>query len=53
MFNLVKHAGHSIDLRLEGDQLEVYCYTCHDTRQAIKIGSFILDNKERERDLVR
>ena len=43
MFNLVKHAGHSIDLRLEGDQLEVYCNTCHDTRRAIKIGSFILD----------
>jgi hypothetical protein len=53
MFNLVKHAGHSIDLRLEGDQLEVYCNTCHDTRRAIKIGSFILDDKERESDLVR
>lgn len=46
MFNLVKHAGHSINLELNGDNLDVYCYTCHDTHKAEKIGSFLLDQEK-------
>ena len=44
MFNLVEHVDHSIALKLSDDKnnLEVLCWTCHDTRTAARIGSFIL-----------
>jgi hypothetical protein len=44
MINLVDHVDHSITLKLsnDGNDLDVFCYTCHDTHTATRIGSFII-----------
>lgn len=48
MINLVEHVDHSIALKLSNDNnsLDVFCYTCHDTHTAARIGSFILNDEE-------
>jgi hypothetical protein len=48
MINLVEHVDHSIALKLSEDSnnLDVLCWTCHDTRTAARIGSFILNDEE-------
>ncbi len=50
MINLVQHAGHQIELKVSDDQemLNVYCWSCHDTRYSQLVGSFILNEREGE-----
>lgn len=49
MFNLVEHAGHRIELKLNDNNLDVNCWDCHDTHKPEKIGSFLLKEREGER----